>query len=83
MELGKISKDNLSKVKLNGFKTEKMGTLNVNSLGTVELIHGSLTMSWNSNFISMIFYLILLRFLKIKKIIVFIKRDKIINSLME
>jgi hypothetical protein len=27
MELGKISKDNLSKVKLNGFKTEKRGTL--------------------------------------------------------
>jgi hypothetical protein len=45
MELGKISKDNLSKVKLNGFKIEKRGTLNVNSLGTVELIHGSLTVS--------------------------------------
>ena len=27
MELGKISKDNLSEVKLNGFKTEKRGTL--------------------------------------------------------
>jgi len=45
MELGKISKDNLSKVKLNGFKTEKRGTLNVNSLGTVKLIHGSLKVS--------------------------------------
>jgi hypothetical protein len=56
MELGKISKDNLSKVKLNGFKIEKRGTLNVNSLGTVELIHGSLIVLFadfyrNSNFI--------------------------------
>jgi hypothetical protein len=57
MELGKISKDNLSKVKLNGFKKEKRGTLNVNSLGTVKLIHGSLTVSFaefdgNFNFVS-------------------------------
>jgi len=57
MELGKISKDNLSKVKLNGFKIEKKGTLNVNSLGIVELIHGSLIVLFaefyrSSNFIS-------------------------------